>query len=73
MKSIVKKVRFIFENRTLKGELCSTKTVSFFKFMDMDRIDDNFVFPFDYELYFTIIIYKVYNYNLQFVISGFPC
>ena len=53
MKSIVKKVRFIFENRTLKGELCSTKTVSFFKFMDMDRIDDNFVFPFDYELYFT--------------------
>ena len=21
--------------------------------MDMDRIDDNFVFPFDYELYFT--------------------
>ncbi len=53
MKSIVKKVRFIFENKTIKGQFWSTKTLSFFKFMQKDRINDGFEFPFDYDLHFT--------------------
>ena len=53
MRSNVKKVRFIFENKTIRGQFWSTKTLSFFKFMETDRVNDGFVFPFEYELFFT--------------------
>tara|TARA_B100001057_G_scaffold107837_1_gene105476 strand:+ start:182 stop:1354 length:1173 start_codon:yes stop_codon:yes gene_type:complete len=49
----VKKVRFIFENKTIRGEYWSTKTLSFFKFMETDRVNDGFAFPFEYELFYT--------------------
>lgn len=53
MKSIVKKVNFIFEHRSTKPPLESTKTLQFFKFMETDRIDDGFKFPFEYELHYV--------------------
>ncbi len=49
-KSIVKKINFIFEHRSVRPPLESTKSQQFFKFMETDRIDDGFVFPFDYTI-----------------------
>ena len=53
MKSNVKKVKFIFEIKSTKSPLRSTKTVSFFNFMEQDRIGDGFKFPFTYQLHYT--------------------
>ena len=53
MKSIVKKINFIFEHRSTKPPLESTKTLQFFRYMETDRINDGFKFPFNYELHYV--------------------